>query len=299
MSGAVHSWPGEKPVSISILRRRRMLGSLGAWASSTCWLFAVTALVLFVSDESRAQERVSDKEIYHLAVDYCRGPLPRPMALSAGQMLICFDGWIDDGMDLSSVRGLKDHGLFVVRSLGGHAETTITLSNLLRDRHATVVVYDYCMAACADFLFVASDQSYVLADALVAWRDPLAGLADCTSLKTPRDDGPKRVESVPCPDATSAELHKYEAAVSAVDGFYSERVADPKFERPPISFDIRRSVVQLYRETGVYPKVTWTLSPRYNGAFRTNIFYEAYPKSQEEVDAIAARLHLGRVIYDP
>jgi hypothetical protein len=32
--------------------------------------------------------------------------------------------------------------------------------------------------------------------------------------------------------------------------------------------------------------------------FRTRIYYEAYPESQEAVDAMAARMQRGRVIYD-
>jgi len=32
---------------------------------------------------------------------------------------------------------------------------------------------------------------------------------------------------------------------------------------------------------------------------KTKIVYEAYPTSQDEVDAMVAKLHLGRIIYDP
>jgi len=75
--------------------RRRLV----AFASFTHWLFAVLALLVLLSPNvSCAEEQASDSEIYHRAVDYCRGPVPRPMALGLDQRLLCFDGWVDEGM---------------------------------------------------------------------------------------------------------------------------------------------------------------------------------------------------------
>ena len=60
-------------------------------------------------------------------------------------------------------------------------------------------------------------------------------------------------------------------------------------------------VRNLYAETGVYHDVMWTLHPRsYPRMFKTKIFHEAYPESQDEVDDILARLHVNwKIIYDP
>jgi hypothetical protein len=56
----------------------------------------------------------------------------------------------------------------------------------------------------------------------------------------------------------------------------------------------------MFQETGKYPEVMWTWNPRYYaGMLKTRIIYEAYPESQAEVDALAARSLAGRVIYDP
>jgi len=118
-------------------------------------------------------------------------------------------------------------------------------------------------------------------------------------LEVPRDGGPKKVRLVPCPSTPSNDLDKYKAVLSAMKRFYSERTVESRFEPPPDSFHVRRALKNLYEETGVYPNVAWTLNPRYHEIFKTKIFYEAYPESQEEVDAMVARLHLGRVIYDP
>jgi hypothetical protein len=51
----------------------------------------------------------------------------------------------------------------------------------------------------------------------------------------------------------------------------------------------------------VRPLVMWTWNPRYYpNSVKTEIIYEAYPESQEAIDAIAARLHLVyHVICDP
>lgn len=267
---------------------------------SSLRLFALLVMpVLFSPGEGHAEQHASDREIYHLAAEYCRGSAPRPMALSSDHRVLCFDGWADDGMDLSLVRDLADHGLFVVRSFGGNVTTAIALSDLLRDRHATVVVYDYCLSACAGFFLIASDQSYVLAGSLVAWRSPVTGFDDCASLIAPRDSGPKKIQRIPCPDISSDHLAKHKAIISAVHRFYSERTVDPQFDPPPQSLHVRRVLANSYEETGVDPNLAWTLNPRHQSLFKTKLDYEAYPANQEEVDAMAARLHLGRVIYDP
>jgi hypothetical protein len=285
--------------SVVKLRPRVLRGRL-APAPFTHWLFAVMALlVLSGPAASQVQEPDSYKETYHRAVDYCRGSAPRPMALSSDRRILCFDGWVDDGMDLSLARELGEYGVFVVRSFGGHAGTAIALSHLLRDRRATVVVYDYCVSACANYFVIASDQTYVIDGTLVAWRNFASGFAECTSLEVPRDQGPKKIRRVPCPGTGFADVAKHKAAVSEVNRFYSQRTVNPEFEPPPDSSHVRRVLKNLYDETGVYPNVAWTLNPRYHTAFKTKIVYEAYPESQEEVDAKAARLHLGRVIYDP
>jgi hypothetical protein len=54
-------------------------------------------------------------------------------------------------------------------------------------------------------------------------------------------------------------------------------------------------------ERGVYGNIAWTLNPRYYPRlFKTKIYYEAYPESQEEVDEMARRVPISaKVIYDP
>ena len=285
-----------RPVSSTSEARKKTSGVLSGVMATLAF---PALLALFNPDVSRARQETSDKDVYHLAAEYCRGTVPRPMSLSSDNRVLCFDGWVDDGMDLRSARELADHGLFVVRSLGGSIATSIALSDLLRDRRATVVIYDYCLSACASYFLVASDQTYVLKDSLVAWRNSVSGLDNCTSLKVPTDGGPKKLQSTTCPDISSEARAKHNAIMFLVNRFYSKRTFGPQFDPPPESLHIRRVLANLYEQTGVNPNVAWMLNPRYHATFKTKIDYEAYPENQEEVDAMVAPLHLGRVIYDP
>jgi hypothetical protein len=137
-----------------------------------------------------AQEPAFETAVYARAVEFCRGETTRPMALSADRKILCFDGQISRGEDMSSAERLEENGLFIVRSRGGGVAAAMTLANLLRDRRATVVVYDYCISACASYLLVASAQTYVMRDSIVAWHHSVSDRSVCTSLETSRDQGP-------------------------------------------------------------------------------------------------------------
>jgi hypothetical protein len=255
-------------------------------------------LILFPCN-GRAQD--FDKESYYRAVEYCRGDVARPVALSADKKILCFDGWIfRDTMDESRLKSLSENGLFVVRSFGGETAWAIAISDMLRDRRATVVVYDYCLSACASFFLVASFQTYVINGSLVAWHNGVSIMPVCTFLREPRDLGPRKLVRAPCPDLPSLWLDQYSDLVSMEKQFYSERTLDPSFEDPPESFYIRKILRTMYEGTGLDPDVAWTWNPRYlKSTFKANIYYEAYPQSQEEIDGMVARLHLRKVIYDP
>lgn len=255
------------------------------------------AFVCWGAEASCAEER--DFSVYAHAVEFCRGTVKRPMALDLDKRVLCFDGQIFSGQNISLASGLEEDGLFVVRSPGGDILTAIALANLLRDRRATVVVYDYCLSACASYLLMASKKTFVLRDTLVAWHytaDPFW----CPSLVVPRDDGPKRLEKSPCPDAP-AEIQdgdKYRRYLNYK--FYGERAVDPLFDDPPESVTIRKILKGMFEDTGRYPDVLWTWNPRYYAStLKTKIVYEAYPSSQAEVDAMVSKLPLSRVIYDP
>lgn len=246
-----------------------------------------------------AQEPASETAVYARAVEFCRGEMTRPMALSADKKILCFDGWISRGEDLSQAERLEETGLFVVRSYGGSVAAAMTLANLLRDRRATVVVYDYCLSACASYLFIASAQTYVMKDSLVAWHHWVSGTSDCPSWEMSRDQGPKRLQRGPCAQVPP-EQQQPDRIKAAHDRFYAERTIDRRFEYPPESFYVRKILKSMFEGRGVYPDVAWMWNPRYyKNTLTTKIIHAAYPESQTEVDELVAKFRVRRIIYDP
>jgi len=261
---------------------------------------AICSLVYFCwgLEISRAQQ--TDFSVYARAVEYCRGNVERPMALDLDKRVLCLDGELLSGQDVSLAKGLEDKGLFVVRSPGGDVATAIALADLLQDRRATVVVYDYCVLACASYLLFASEQTFVLKNSLVAWHYPIDPHW-CPSMAMAKDGGPKRLEIAPCSSATPGYQDGYKRFQDINRDFYAARGADPLVEWPPQSVFIRKTLGRKFEGTGTVPDFYWTWNPRHTAsAIKTKIVYEAYPQTQDEVDAIAARISFYHpVIHDP
>ena len=263
-----------------------------------CFFVVVTLGLVLCAGRSLAQQDF-DRESYYRAVEYCRGDVSRPMALSPDGQVLCFDGAIARDMDVSLAGSLNEGGLFVVRSSGGNAAPAMVLSDLIRERRGTVVVHDYCLSACAVFFLVASHQTFVVKGTLVAWHYP-ANDSLCTSVQVPRDGGPRKLRRGPCRN-DSSEKRTYSAETPAQIKFFKERAVSPLFEAPPDSLYVRKIIRNRYAETGVYRDIAWTIHPRYYPTlFKTRIVHEVYPESQGEIDNMVSQLHLGiRVIYDP
>jgi len=85
------------------------------------------------SSDSRAQQDF-DRAGYYRAVEYCRGDVSRPMALSSDRKILCFDGPIAGDLSTSFVAGLQEDGLFVMRNFEGVSAAAIAISNVLRNR---------------------------------------------------------------------------------------------------------------------------------------------------------------------
>jgi hypothetical protein len=255
-------------------------------------------LVCYDPKTSRAQQR--DFSIYAHAVEFCRGNVTRPMALDLDKRVLCFDGQLQSGEDVSIANDLEADGLFVVRGSGGDIASAIRLSDLLQSRRATVVVYDYCLSTCASYLLFASAETFVMKETVVAW-----SYSDqppwCPSLVVPKDAGPKRLEVAPCSDAPAEYQSGYREFQNLSRAFYAARTVDPLTEWPPESFPVRRILKSMFERTGRFPYVVWTWNPRYYAAsIKTKVVYEEYPKGQSEADAIGKRIRLPyRLIYDP
>lgn len=294
----VKSVAASGPRSLAFRHYARLRAIAGRLRRSLCFPFSAAKLVAICGlsfvcwfPEVCFAEDV-DFRVYARAAEHCRGVEQRPMALDDDKRILCFDGLIPDEQDISLANGLQEGGLFVVRSPGGDSKSAILLADLLRDKRAIIVVYDYCISACASFLAMASAETYVLKNSIVAWHlTPSPHY--CAVPVVARDGGPKRIEKWPCSDARYGGEY-----VEDWDGFfYRSRGFDPQFQGPPQSFFVRRILKGLLDWTGVLPEVVWTLNPKYYASIKTKIFYEAYPKSQEEVDAVY--IFGGRIIYDP
>lgn len=223
------------------------------------------------------------------------------MVLSPDKKILCFNGEIGANVDLSLANELEKDGFFVVRSPGGRTKSAMELSDLLRDRHATVIAYDYCFSACAEYFLIASHLTYVLKGTLVAWHYPRSSDPNyplCTSLYDPLDGGPAKLYRGPC--NSFGDLAVYRRFPAEVQ-FFKKRAVSATFEAPPDSRYVRKIISSMYAESGRYRDVAWTIHPRfYPHLFKTKIVYEAYPESQSDVDEMLARLHWNiRVIYDP
>ncbi|WP_334511124.1 hypothetical protein [Bradyrhizobium sp. AZCC 1693] len=226
------------------------------------------------------------------------------MNLSPDKQVLCFSGAVSQNMDVSAAADLREDGLFVVRSPGGYPGPAIALSNLVRDRRATVVVYEFCVSACAEYFLIASHQTYVLKGTLVAWHNYQSADPNqpfCTFLAKPREGEPKKLLRGPCGQATFGDQSAYSVHSPPQTQFFKERTVDPLFVAPPDSLYVRKLMSSRYMETGVYRDTAWTINPRYySRLFKAKIFYEAYPDSQDEVDKMLKSLgaHMS-VIYDP
>ncbi len=245
-----------------------------------------------------ASDQPSDAEraAYADALAFCRGSSPSLVTLRADKRVLCFDGQAYSQSDILLANGLEHGGIFVARSQGGDVAATIALADLLLLKNATVVINDYCLQACADYLFMATARTFVPKDALVAWTLQLSDQNNCLGFSKTSDPRAPRAAEVQCPGSLAAPRQDNPKRT-----FYVGRVVTAP-EPPPESIAIRRILKRKFDKMGRFPDNTyWTWNPRYYAStIKTKIFNEAYPHSQDEVDAIVKRLGLAiSVIYDP
>ena len=269
-------------------------------------VFGALALAFSITSISHAQgadpesARASDAERagYTDALAYCRGDVSHPEALRADGRVLCFDGLISASNEIWLANNLEHGGVFVVRSAGGDADGAIALANLLLLKEAKIVINDYCLATCADYLFIATAKTFVPGKALVAWTVRAGGDGYCIGFSETSDPRAPRLKESPCSGTGAyADTRTYER----IRKFYGGRVKTGP-DQPPESVFVRKILKRKFDETGKYPiGLYWTWNPRYYaGAIRTQVDYEAYPQSQEEVDTIVTRLGLPfSVIWDP
>ena len=83
------------------------------------------------------------------------------------------------------------------------------------------------------------------------------------------------------------------------ESFFQARVKDRMRFRvgaPPQSAYMTKDLRSRLQSRGFYPNVVWMWNPRYHTVtLKTRVVYEAYPESQDEVDALVKRSYGARV----
>jgi hypothetical protein len=233
------------------------------------------------------------------AVDYCRG-YPKSVRLNAERTILCFDGNIDPSPPNapfqygSSFRELAQDGFFVVRSRGGWPLTAMTWSDMLREKNATVIVYDYCFSACANYFLVATARTHVVRNTVVAWHGGPSKY-DCSRAGNPELYYRRRYGT------DYALYHDMMCKVSALSAaFFRQRGIDDRHIYRAPTWHTRQIVELAMRQHANKRNILWMWHPHnHKDHFRSRISYEAYPQSQEEVDRLMAALRPPvRVFYD-
>src|SRR5262252_63180 len=218
------------------------------------------------------------------AVSYCRNS-SGSIRLSDDKAILCFDGAIHPNRDITAIRDLRDDGMFVIRSGGGNVKTAMEIADVLQEKNALVIIYDYCLSACAGFIFIASAETFVTKNTVVAWHAPCAS-------------GPIREYSF-------AEKEKRCRAMIPANEFVSKRAIGKnrrveQFVYSPQSSYTKKMVLIAYDGSLFNRDVFWMWNPRYYRLYlKAKITYESYPESQSEVDEITSKFHLPNIIYDP
>ena len=255
------------------------------------------SIILFL--QSNPALALSDE--IQLAANYCAN-YERSVKLSEDGMILCFDGPIYPNAQMEGeLQKLNSHGFFVIRSSGGSASVALKIAEILLEKDATVVVYDYCFSACANYILVAT-RTYVLKDSIVAWHGGVYPDLRCD----------RYLRGDQSAIGSNTEIH-CKTIVLQTD-FFQKRGIQPGFIfNPPtpytrMMFNILASPTRnrtnpaLNRSNPEIPtKILWMWNPQnYGDHLKERIIYEHYPNSQNAVDRTIDRLGLRtQVIYDP
>jgi hypothetical protein len=217
------------------------------------------------------------------------------IVLNDSKSVVCFSGEISltyRDRDMAKLRDLKQGGIFVVRSPGGTVAHAMTIGNLLRDKGASVVAYEFCLSACADFVLLATDTAHVVRDTLVAahyGRERLPTI--CGDFAAAYGNGA-------CP---KSRLFNNPAGAAFSKYFETRIASQTTFSGQAQSGYVRTAIRAMsLTDKKAAEAVWWTLGPDYlSTTFKTKVSYDAYYRDQAEVDRLAQKLRMGRVIYDP
>ena len=103
---------------------------------------------------------------------------------------VCFVGIFNLGVEDEIIPLLDDGGVLIIKSAGGNGVAAARLGTSLLDKKIDVGVIDYCLSACANWVFLAGRYKYISDGAFVGWHgvpqkpDPRAKLLDHAGMLT-------------------------------------------------------------------------------------------------------------------
>lgn len=266
-------------------------------ASTINFAFVLAALITTLATQAGAQ---TDED--RVPLIYCGGGTPSAW-LDFYSKTWCFDGHIGPKLDLSAFRGLRPGDRVVMRSEGGSPFVAMQLSDILRQKDIEVSLYDYCLGACADYVFVAN-RTIVRKDTIVAWRgrETLLGTASnpwCRGAGQQQEPR-KRYDSNGTP-AKEPQVDAFCALDELTRTFFQERGLDPRYINAPQTPYTKQRVRSALMTETTPSAVLWMWNPKnYGDHFKSKVSFESYPRNQREVDSIVARHQLGiHVVFDP
>ena len=255
----------------------------------SAYTLSIVLAALVMTDPAHSENDVAS------AISYCRN-YKGLFVIGDDNNIVCFDGRINARQDLGAVYKLKSNGAFVIRSIGGDVTTTIKLSNILMERNASVIIYDYCLSSCANYIFVASNETYVHKDTIIGWHGG-----------PPKRDCGLVGERLNLRSGTSYNKQATEDRDTMIcnitvlqNAFFKQRGIDDRFIYHPQTVYTKKYYKLAINGVGGR-NIFWMWNPKnHENFFKTKITYEAYPPSQERVDEIIAGFRPSiRVIYDP
>jgi hypothetical protein len=228
------------------------------------------------------------------ARDYCAST-QHSILLNANRTVLCFDGVIDEDLDVGIFNNLKEHGLFVIRSPGGDRDVAERFSNILRAKDATVVLYDYCFSACANYVLIATDRTYVTKGTIIAWH---------THTKTSKWHWETDCRGYYDPSSQRFRDHstwgRHRDCTGMPSKFFADRQIQQRHIYVPPTLHTRKMVSAAINQTLDKYSVFWMWHPKNQGDyFKSRITYEAYPTEDEVAAFVTRRSGQLRIIYDP
>src|SRR5215510_1313113 len=186
--------------------------------------------------------------------------------LSKDRTVLCFDGQIRADQDPKLFHELKQDGFFVMRSPGGYAYPSMLLANILREKNATVIVYDYCLSACANYFLIAASRTYVRQDTIVAWHGGIPRY-DCSRVDLDEMRRRYRHQFNLDEDAAAKRVDQFCNEAGLAEAFFKRRGIDDRHTYAPQTVYTQKMVRMATSQRPAKQSVFWMWHPKNQGDY--------------------------------